>query len=33
MLPAMCQAFALDSHELTFTDLSWVINKWLISAR
>jgi hypothetical protein len=33
MLPAMCQALALDANELTFTDLSWVINKWLISAR
>jgi hypothetical protein len=33
MLPAMCQALALDSDELTFTDLSWVINRWLISTR
>jgi hypothetical protein len=33
MLPAMCQALALDSDELTFTDLSLVVNRWLISTR
>lgn len=32
-LPALCRALALDPNALTFTDLSWVINKWLISAR
>ncbi len=33
MFPAMCQALAFDSDELTFTDLSLVVNRWLISTR
>jgi len=33
MLPAMCVASELDPNALTFGDLSWLINKWLISAR
>jgi hypothetical protein len=33
MLPAMCKDSDLDPNALTYTDLSWVINKWLISAR
>ncbi len=33
MLPAMCHDSDLDPHALTYTDLSWLINKWLVSAR
>ena len=33
VLPALCKASELDPDALTFSDLSWVINKWLISAR
>jgi hypothetical protein len=33
MLPAMCKDSDLDQNALTYTDLSWVIHEWLISAR
>jgi len=32
-LPAMCLAAELDANALTFADLSWVINKSLVSER